>query len=97
MQTLPVGESLPVRESLEDVSRYSNKSSLRTMFIEDDRLPLDVLRKNYSDSRHALCCLECGYEADFNPVLAESIGRPLALLLHHSCEADDASQVGRGD
>ena len=67
------------------------------MFIEDDKLPQDVVRKNYSDSRHALCCLECGYEADFDPSLAGSIGRPLALLLHYSCEADDTSRVGRGD
>jgi hypothetical protein len=37
------------------------------MFIEDDKLPLDVLRKSYGDSHHALCCLECGYEAEFDP------------------------------
>jgi hypothetical protein len=33
------------------------------MFIVDDKLPDDVLRKQYSDRRHALCCLDCGYEA----------------------------------
>jgi hypothetical protein len=67
------------------------------MFIQDDKLPLDVVRKSYGASRHALCCLECGYEADFNPALADSIGRPLSLLLHHSCEADEPMQVGKGD
>ena len=67
------------------------------MFIEDDMLPLDVLRKGYSDSHHALCCLECGYEAEFDPSQEGLIGRPLALLLHHSCEADDISHVGKGD
>jgi hypothetical protein len=67
------------------------------MFIDDNKLPLDVLRKNYSDSHHAPCCLECGYEADFNPSRAGSVGQPLALLLHHSCEADDTSEVGKGD
>ncbi len=90
-------ESLPVRESPKFVFSGGIESSLRTMFIEDDKLPLDVVRKKYSDSHHALCCLECGYEADFDPTLAQSIGRPLTLLLHHSCEADDPSQVGRGD
>jgi hypothetical protein len=67
------------------------------MFIDDDKLPLDVLRKSYGDSHHALCCLECGYEAEFDPYVAGSIGRPLTLLLHHSCEADDTSQAGKGD
>jgi hypothetical protein len=67
------------------------------MFIEDDKLPSDVLRKSYGDSHHALCCLECGYEAEFDPSVAGSIGRPLAFLLHHSCEADASSQLGKGD
>lgn len=67
------------------------------MFMEDDKLPLDVVRKSYSESHHALCCLECGYEAEFDPSVAGSIGRPLAFLLHHSCGADDPPQVGRGD
>jgi hypothetical protein len=31
------------------------------MFIEDDKLPDDVLRKRYSVTRHALCCLERGW------------------------------------
>ncbi len=36
-------------------------------FIEDDKLPTDVVRKEYSESRHALCCLSCGYESQFTP------------------------------
>ena len=66
------------------------------MFIEDDKLPLDVLRKSYGDSHHALSCLECGYETEFDPSMAGSIGRPLTFLLRHSCEGDDPSQVGKG-
>jgi len=31
-------------------------------FVEDDKLPLDVGRKAYSNTSHALCCLECGFE-----------------------------------
>jgi hypothetical protein len=49
------------------------------MFIDDDKLPLDVFLRKYSDSRHALCCLEGGYEEEFDRSLAGSIGRPLAL------------------
>ena len=54
------------------------------MFIEDDKLPDDVLRKEYSEGRHALCCLECGLESEFDPSIKGSIGRPLHLLLEHS-------------
>jgi hypothetical protein len=36
-------------------------------FVEDDKLPLDVGRKAYSNTSHALCCLECGFESSFNP------------------------------
>ena len=43
-------------------------------FIEDDKLPLDVVRKTYSDSRHALCCLECGFESSFDPRMQGAIG-----------------------
>jgi hypothetical protein len=53
------------------------------MFIEDDKLPDDVLRKKYSDDRHALCCLECGLESEFDPSIKGSIGRP---LLEHNFE-----------
>jgi hypothetical protein len=55
------------------------------MFIEDDKLPDDVVRKHYSDTRHALCCLDCGYESPFDPSIKGSIGRPLHLLLEHNC------------
>jgi hypothetical protein len=56
------------------------------MFIEDDKLPDDVVRKKYSDTRHALCCLDCGFEWEFDPMVQGSIGRPLYLLLMHSCK-----------
>jgi hypothetical protein len=56
------------------------------MFIEDDKLPDDVLRKRYSETRHALCCLECGSESEFDPTLRGSIGRPLYVLLEHDCK-----------
>jgi len=56
------------------------------MFIEDDKLPDDVLRKKYSEGRHALCCLECGLESEFDPSIKGSIGRPLHVLLQHSCK-----------
>jgi hypothetical protein len=55
------------------------------MFIEDDKLPDDVVRKRYSETRHALCCLECGYETDFDPTVQGSIGRLLYVLLEHNC------------
>ena len=32
-------------------------ASNRLMFVEDARLPQDVVRKQYSDTRDALCCL----------------------------------------
>jgi hypothetical protein len=56
------------------------------MFIEDDKLPGDVVRKKYSDTRHALCCLECGFEWEFDPTAPGSIGRPLYVLLEHRCK-----------
>lgn len=36
-------------------------------FIDDDKLPSDVLRKQYSEFRQALCCLNCGIEPEFEP------------------------------
>jgi len=54
-------------------------------FIEDEKLPLDVVRKEYSESRHALCCIECGFEYSFDPRQPDSIGRPLCLLVMHKC------------
>lgn len=53
--------------------------------IEDDKLPLDVVCKEYSESEHALCCIECGFEYPFNPQQPHAIGRPLYLLVTHNC------------
>ena len=58
------------------------------MFIEDDKLPDDVVRKKNSDTRHALCCLECGFELEFNPTVQGAIGRPLQALVMHDCKQD---------
>jgi hypothetical protein len=59
--------------------------SVRMRFIEDEKLPTDVVREEHSDSCHALCCLECGYEALFDPRIPGDIGRPLLMLLIHPC------------
>jgi hypothetical protein len=56
------------------------------MFIEEDKLPDHVVRKKYSDTRHAPCCLDCGFEEEFDPTVRESIGRPLYALLMHNCK-----------
>ncbi|WP_263376071.1 hypothetical protein [Granulicella aggregans] len=48
----------------------------RRMFIEDDKLPQDVVRKKLSDTRDALCCLECGFESAFSSMDKDAIGRP---------------------
>ena len=58
--------------------------------IEDDKLPLDVVRKEYSDSEHALCCLECGFEFPFDPQQPRSIGKPLYVLAMHTCAGSEA-------
>jgi hypothetical protein len=58
----------------------------RLMFIEDDKLPDDVVRKKHSDIRHALCCLDCGFESEFNPTVQGAIGRPLQALVMHDCK-----------
>lgn len=61
------------------------------MFIDDDKLPEDVVRKHYSESRDALCCLNCGLESDFDPrLLPKSIGKPLAVLVFHECRETEA-------
>jgi hypothetical protein len=60
-------------------------------FIEDDKLPTDVVRKEYSESRHALCCLNCGLESEFRPQLPGSIGKPLYDLMLHDCPSSDAA------
>ena len=58
------------------------------MFVEDARLPQDVVRKQYSDTRDALCCLNCGFDWDFDPTVQDSIGRPLYVLVMHDCKVD---------
>jgi hypothetical protein len=60
----------------------------RLMFTKDDKLPEDVVRKKYSETRDALCCLNCGFEWDFDPTVQGSIGRPLYVLLMHNCKED---------
>jgi hypothetical protein len=55
------------------------------MFVEDDKLPEDVVRKAYAANRHALCCLDCGFESSFDPLRPGSIGPPLLALLKHDC------------
>jgi hypothetical protein len=60
-------------------------------FIEDDKLPADVVRKEYSESRHALCCLNCGFESEFAPHLPDSIGKLLYGLLAHDCPSSEAA------
>ncbi len=57
-------------------------------FMDDDKLPLDVGRKEYAETRHALCCLECGFEASFDPRVEGSIGSPLLALVNHECKED---------
>jgi hypothetical protein len=54
-------------------------------FVEDEKLPVDVVRKEYTESRHALCCLDCGLEAQFDPRDPRGIGKPLLNLLFHHC------------
>jgi hypothetical protein len=60
-------------------------------FIEDDKLPIDVVRKEYSESRHALCCVNCGFESEFIPNLPDSIGKPLYVLMVHDCPSSDTA------
>jgi hypothetical protein len=55
------------------------------MFSEDDKLPDDVVRKRYSDTRHALSCLNCDLESEFDPTMKASIGRPIYVLVMHDC------------
>jgi hypothetical protein len=57
------------------------------MFITDDKLPDDVVRKQYTETRHALCCLNCGFEHGFDPTQRGSIGKPLWALLEHECRS----------
>jgi hypothetical protein len=54
-------------------------------FFEDDKLPVDLARKEYSTSRYALCCLECGIESEFNPQEQGAIGKPLYVIALYAC------------
>ena len=63
------------------------------MFITDDKLPDDVVRRRYAETKHALCCLNCGFEHGFNPTQPGSIGKPLWALLEHECRS--AESCGR--
>ena len=64
----------------------SRRHGLPGAFVDDDKLPLDVGRKAYSNTSHALCCLDCGFEASFNPTVKGSIGAPLLALFKHECK-----------
>ena len=55
------------------------------MFITADRLPDDVARRRYEETKHALCCLNCGFEHGFDPRQPHSIGKPLWVPLEHEC------------
>lgn len=62
-----------------------------TGFDEDDKLPDDVLRKAYDETRHALCCSECNFESSFDPRTPQAIGKPFMALVLHECEAGSLS------
>ena len=57
-------------------------------FVRDDKLPDDVIRKAYSATNHALCCLDRGFEAISDPTQPGSIGKPLFALVEHDCPED---------
>ena len=59
-------------------------------FTEDDKLPVDVVRKEYSETEHALCCLECGFESPFDPRQPHAIGKPLCVLAMHNCAESES-------
>jgi hypothetical protein len=59
------------------------------MLITDDKLPDDVVRRQYAETKHALCCLNCGFEHGFDPTLPGSIGKPLWVLLEHECRSGE--------
>jgi hypothetical protein len=77
------------------IRMYSDLQSRRyytpMQFIEDDKLPTDVVRKEYSESRHALCCLNCGFESEFAPHLPDSIGKPRYVLMVHDCPSPETA------
>lgn len=53
--------------------------------IEDVKLPTDEVRKEFCDSHHARCCLNCAWESQFDPRNPNDIGRPLLMFLIHPC------------
>jgi hypothetical protein len=83
---------------LSEVSRYavyevvyiwSGEEGL-AVFITDDKLPDDVVRRQYAETKHALCCLNCGFEYGFDPTQPHSIGKPLWILLEHECRSAES-------
>ena len=56
------------------VSRQKRRYDSHLRFIEDDKLPIDVVRKEYSESCHAFSCQNRGFESEFTPDLSDSIG-----------------------
>jgi hypothetical protein len=60
------------------------------IFITDDKLPDDVVRKQYAETKHAICCLNCGSEYGFDPTQPGSIGKPLWFLLEHECRSAES-------
>ena len=50
------------------------------MYVRDDKLSDDVLRKAYSVERDSLCCLGCNFEAFFDPTIPCSLGKPFGHL-----------------
>src|ERR1700736_5242151 len=65
------------------------------MFITDDKLPDDVVRRRYAETKHALCCLNCGFECGVDPTQPGSIGKPLWVLLEHECRSVESCMCGR--
>ena len=57
------------------------------MFITDDKLPDDVVRRQYAETKHAPFCLNCGFEYGFDPTQLGSIDKPLWVLLEHECRS----------
>lgn len=54
-------------------------------FITDRKLPVDVVRKIYTDRRHALGCTVCAKEVEFDPLELGAIGKALLVLALHEC------------
>ena len=54
------------------------------------QLPDDVVRRHYAETKHALCCLNCGFEYGFDPTQPGSICKPLWVLLEHECRSAES-------